>query len=374
MLLGIDFGTTRTVVAHSDRGNFPLIAFETPDGDLLDHFPTLVAARDGELRYGPEAGAVLGVPGWTGLRSFKRLLANADANVSTPVALGDTVVPLGTLLTGFLTALHAAIRGATDAPEATLRAMVATPAGAHSTWRFATLEAFNVAGFEVVGVLDEPSAGAVEYAHRYAGQVTTARQRVLIYDLGGGTFDASLVDLHAGGHTVVSTRGLPTLGGDDLDAAILALALSQAGLAVSALGAATHTALLEHVRGLKEAINPNTRRVHVEVGAHLSSDEREALGVHVDTLLTLPIADVYAACAPLVEHTLATVAGVVPRSNGVFDDDGLSGVYVVGGASSLPVVARMLRTAFGRRVRRAGSPSGSTAIGLAIAAGSDLQL
>ncbi len=374
MLLGIDLGTTRTVVAHSDRGNFPVLAFESPNGDLLDHFPTVVAARDGELRFGPAAAVMLGEPGWVVLRSFKRLLATSDAGPDTPVEIGDTVVTLAELLIGFLSALREGIHASLGTSAGPLQAMVATPAGAHSTWRFVTLEAFGAAGFEVVGVLDEPSAAAVEYSHRFARHVSGSRHRVLIYDLGGGTFDASLVDLNDGGHTVLHTRGLTQLGGDDFDHVILDLALDAAGLSRAALSAVTTTVLLEHIRACKETVHPNTRNLHVELGAHLLPAERAATGIDEEALVTLSLKKVYAAVRSLVEQTLDTVAEVVPRAGGAFDDEGLSGVYVVGGASSLPVVARTLREAFGRRVRRSTSPSASTAIGLAVAAVSNLTL
>src|SRR5574341_1277966 len=73
MKLGIDFGTTRIVVAAVDRGNYPILGFETPDG-TADWFPPLVALRGPERRYGWGAWAVQGEPEWTVVRSLKRVL------------------------------------------------------------------------------------------------------------------------------------------------------------------------------------------------------------------------------------------------------------------------------------------------------------
>ena len=75
MRLGIDFGTTRVVVAAADRGNYPVVQFEAPDGSVRDWFPPLVAARGGERRYGWDDWLLQAEPGWTIVRSLKRILA-----------------------------------------------------------------------------------------------------------------------------------------------------------------------------------------------------------------------------------------------------------------------------------------------------------
>ena len=72
MKLGIDFGTTRIVVAFVDRGNYPVVVFEAPDGGAREWFPPLVAVKGKERRYGWEAWAAQEEPGWTIVRSLKR--------------------------------------------------------------------------------------------------------------------------------------------------------------------------------------------------------------------------------------------------------------------------------------------------------------
>src|SRR5262249_59662743 len=74
MLLGIDFGTTRTVVAAVDRGNYPIVSFHPEDGDTLEWYPSVAAARDGEIVFGFDAAHKHGAQGWGVLRSFKRRL------------------------------------------------------------------------------------------------------------------------------------------------------------------------------------------------------------------------------------------------------------------------------------------------------------
>src|SRR5580704_6391567 len=104
MRLGIDFGTTRIVVAAADRGNYPLAGFESPDGQVREWFPPLVAIRGNERRYGWNAWAVQGHRGWTVLRSLKRLLKRAGP--ATRLDLAGGAVPVMELATGLLSAFR----------------------------------------------------------------------------------------------------------------------------------------------------------------------------------------------------------------------------------------------------------------------------
>ena len=97
MRLGIDFGTTRIVVAAADRGNFPLVPFDAGDA-AVDWFPPLVAIQGEERRYGWDAWNAQTEPGWTIVRSLKRYLE--DAGPHTCLDAGGEQTPLLTLLTG----------------------------------------------------------------------------------------------------------------------------------------------------------------------------------------------------------------------------------------------------------------------------------
>lgn len=377
MRLGIDLGTTHTVVAYADRGNYPLVSFTDVAGDTVEHFPSVVAEHDGQLRYGFEAIAASADSGWTTLRSFKRLLSQPSVSPEAVVALGGTTLPLSELLAGFLRALAEALRTKSNLPRAMRRdpkieAAVATPANAHSTQRFLTLEAFRQAGYEVLAVLNEPSAAGFEYAHRHRGTLTSTREHVVVYDLGGGTFDASLVRMSGRQHDVLATHGINLLGGDDFDVVLAELALAAAGKTLAALGADARGRLLEHCREAKETLHPNSRKIALDLGGVLPQG---AEGAEV----SVSVADYYDACAPLIDRTLDAMTPVLARldrdtipSEPPTDDvvalpSDVAGIYVVGGGSSLPAVARALRARFGRRVHRSPYPSAATAIGLAIA-------
>ena len=364
MRLGIDFGTTRTVVACSDRGNHPVVGFTDPAGDAIGWIPSVVAERDGELRYGLDAIAVASDPSFTPLRSFKRLLAGSDVGPAQRVAVGGTVVGVADLVAGFLAHVREALVTRSDVKRSLargeLRVAVGIPANAHGAARFVTLDAFRRAGFEVAAMLNEPSAAGFEYTHRHRDTLSSRRDRVVVYDLGGGTFDASVVVMSGRRHEVVATAGIARLGGDDFDEALARLALSHAGLELDALSARARSTLLEQCRAAKEGLNPSSRKVTVDLEAVLGND-----APRLD--VTLPVSDFYGLCAPLVGETIESMAPILSRGDAPELAE-VAGIYVVGGASELPIVARTLRERFGRRVHRSQYPSAAVAIGLSIAA------
>mgnify|MGYP000949839881 CR=1 FL=1 len=357
MHLGVDFGTTRTIVAHADRGNYPVVAFADAAGDVHEYFPSLVALSDGALVYGFEAVAAAR-QGSPYLRSVKRLLGLPSASAETPVVIGGRSFGLLSVLTGFLAALRTALGDASNigpeflAAKAT-RVVVSVPAHAQGAQRFLTLEAFRQAGFDVAGLVNEPSAAGFEYTHRQGRTLNSKRNQVLVYDLGGGTFDASLVEVAGVRHDVVGSIGLNRLGGDDFDEVLADLALAAAGR--PALEERAHQQLREECREAKERISPQSKRITVEVAGQP---------------VTVTVDEFYAAASGLVDATLEAMAPLVSSLADEVDGIGgqVAGIYLVGGGSGLPLVPRLLRERFGRRVHRSPYPAASTAIGLAIAA------
>lgn len=230
------------------------------------------------------------------------------------------------------------------------------PANASSAQRLLTLDAYVAAGFHVVALLNEPSAASLEYAHRYRSTITAKREYVLVYDLGGGTFDASLLKMTGHSNEVVVSEGIQRLGGDDFDEAIVELV--RAGADLPGLDAAGRALLAEECAARKEAVGPQTRRFLVD----LSPFDRPPFSCPVD--------DVYAACAPLVDPTMRLLERVLrdpSRGRADVDWSEVAGIYVVGGAGGFPLVSRMLRARFGdKRVKRSPHPFAATAIGLAV--------
>ena len=366
MRLGIDFGTTHTVAALVDRGNYPVV----PLGEH-DVCPSLLAAHtDGRVVYGRDAAAVSAArePGWHFLRSFKRRLHGASP--ITEVELAGRVFLLSDLCAGFLSHVHEVICShIRRAPKEMIDAAISVPANSSSGQRLLTVDAFGAAGFKVVGLLNEPSAAACEYAHRQKRTLSSQREHVLVYDLGGGTFDASVLRLDEQGGEVVGSAGVSQLGGDDFDNVIYQLALDRAGIDQASAPPLFREILLDECRMQKEAVNPNTRKLVIDLGPALAAAPKFGAGRGIPETVVLPADEVYAACGPLIESSLASMDDALRAAHegaGV-DEGALAGVYVVGGQSSFPPVYRTLRERFGQhRVHRSPHPFGSIAIGLAI--------
>ncbi|MDO5670680.1 MAG: Hsp70 family protein [Corynebacterium sp.] len=347
MRFGIDFGTTRTVIAAVDRGNYPVVNVADTDGDPREYIPSVVALDGDRLVGGWEA---LAVDDPTVTRSFKRLLTSPDVTADTPVPLGTEQRPLGEVLATFADGVVKQLRSYGD-----VEVVLGVPANARSAQRLLTLDAFRRAGANVIGMVNEPSAAAFEYTHRHARTLTARRSSVIVYDLGGGTFDVTLMRIDGPSHVVETSLGISRLGGDDFDEALAELALATAGRADDVFGRRARQKLLDEARTAKEQLKPQSRRIIMELG---------------DDDVIVPVPEFYASVAGLVEQTLEAMAPLIGADDTLTDTD-IAGVYLVGGASALPLVPRMLRERFGRRVHRSPLPTASTAVGLAIAADPD---
>ncbi len=328
MKLGIDFGTNRIVVAAADRGNYPLISFEAPDGATADWYPSLTALRDDERRYGWEAWDAQGDESWTVLRSIKRLLE--DSGPRTMLEIGDRQVRLMDLLNGLASALFASLRETSNLrlrPGEKLQIVLGVPAHANTNQRFLTVEAFRAAGFEVLGVLNEPSAASIEFGHRQR-QNKSSQETILVYDLGGGTFDSSLVALDENVHHVLTSEGIPAIGGDDFDQILADLALEAVGIDAAArdrISAAVWFRILEECRRKKESLHPNSRRVVIDL-EHANPDWGSA---------QISVADFYQAARPLVEETIRAAEDLLAKHQ----QEQFGALYITGGGSELPLVA-----------------------------------
>ncbi|ABL05595.1 Hsp70 family protein [Mycobacterium ulcerans] len=359
MRVGIDFGTTHTVAAVVDRGNYPVVSF-----DGVDAWPSAIAANAaGELRFGLDATAVRRDPGWSVLRSFKRLLN--DAGPHTEVSLAGRSYRLTELLARFLEQLKDDLQHRSNAgltPGEPVEAAISVPANASSAQRFLTLDAFVAAGFQVVALLNEPSAASLEYAHRYRSTITAKSEYVVIYDLGGGTFDASLLKMTGHINDVVRSEGIQRLGGDDFDEAILQLVAARLPeiAELAATDVTGYDVLREECAARKEAVGPQTRRFLMDLTG--IGGDRPPFSCDID--------DVYSACAPLVDDTIGVLSRVLrdpaPGGDGVAWSE-VAGIYLAGGAGSFPLISRMLRATFGdKRVKRSPHAFAATAIGLAV--------
>lgn len=362
MRLGIDFGTTRIVAAFVDRGNYPVLVFDAPDGGAYEWFPPLVAVNGERRLYGWEAWAIQEEPGWTVVRSLKRVLEGAG--LDTQVQIADQKIPLLELLRGLATALRTSLTAHSTLPASgddPLQIMLGVPANANSNQRFLTAEAFRQAGFSVLGLLNEPSAASIDFGHRQRSSKGTEKRRILVYDLGGGTFDASLVEVDGREHVVTASEGISAVGGDDFDNILADLALEAAGVSAAEQEDLSELFRLhEECRQQKEALHPNTRNVALDL-ANVRPGWPQVI---------VPVSQFNQRCRPLIEETLHAAERLLEGHPQGSDSQEIpvDALYVTGGGSELPLVGRMLREVFGRRVSRSVNMRAATAIGLAIQA------
>ena len=341
MRLGVDFGTTTTAIAIVDRGNYPIVSFVNNHDDTVDFVPSIIALDGDRLVYGFDAedAAREGAPH---LRSFKRLLSDPSVTDTPTLRLGNHSISTLDALTGFLSYVVRPLRTnssiATLPDSEPLEALVGIPAHAWSAQRFLTLEAFRRAGWDVLAMVNEPSAAGFEYTHRHAG-----------------TLNSSIVSATGTLHEVKGSRGLNMVGGDDFVVALANRLAAAAGTDSGKLGDEAWERLIEDSRDAKETLSPSTKFITVPVDGQP---------------VTIPVTDFYEAATPLVEATIEAMEHLlVPDASRVGQLGGdIAGLYVVGGGSQLPLVARVLRSRFGRRVHRSPHTAASTAIGLAIGA------
>ncbi len=284
------------MVAAADRGNYPLVNFEAPDGRIRDWFPPVVAISGDRRVYGWEALDLHGKTGWTIVRSLKRWLRDAGPHSEIDIAGQRTNLSL--VATEMMAALRrelvdSSTLGADKSDK--LQVMLGVPANANSNQRFLTEEAARAAGFEVLGLSNEPSAAAIEFAYRNSAErKSRSKSGLLVYDLGGGTFDVSLVALGETEHSVVAGDGIADLGGDDFDDILAKLALEVAEIPARAqdyLTDAEWFLLLDECREKKESLNPNSRKVTVDL--ERVRDGWKEVSIAVDAF--------YERCRPLIE-------------------------------------------------------------------------
>ncbi|MBL0217147.1 MAG: Hsp70 family protein [Myxococcales bacterium] len=350
MRLGIDFGTTRTVVAAVQDGRHPVVAFDE-GGEFREHIPGIAALRRGELLVGwAAARALADGTAEHAIRSVKRVIGQLPSDAPVPGLPGLTALEL---LTAFLADLKVQLLEHSNLeidPDEPLEVMVAVPANSSSRQRWLTLEAFRRAGFEPIGLLNEPTAAAVDFAQRHLELGKKSPKRyVVVYDLGGGTFDTSAVSLEGRRFDLIATEGLAQLGGDDFDALIL-----------DAAGVVPTASTLERAREAKESLRPTSRKLLLD------------LGIEGEDPISIDVAALYERAQPLIDRTLAQTDLLFERlrERGIDPDDAreLGGLYLVGGGAAFPAVARALRSRFGKKLQLAPQPFAATAVGLAIAA------
>ena len=241
-------------------------------------------------------------------------------------------------------------------------AVITVPAFFNEIKRRATIAAAEMAGLKVAGLISEPTAAALAWSYRRGGEdalAETTDRHVLVYDLGGGTFDVSLVRLRPNRVDVVAVDGNARLGGVDWDSRIVDWMTENAanGSDPTVVDSIRPTLMLE-AEQIKQSLTLR-RSVPVRI--------RED-GFSVDATLTRDVFE--RRTAALLDRTRFTTASVL-KSAGM-DATELDRILLVGGSSRMPQVARMLRQRFGVTVDDSLPPDTAVASGAAVYAGLEL--
>jgi molecular chaperone HscA len=373
-IVGIDLGTTNSLVAEVVDGTPSVI-----EGDGGGLVPSVVHYEsDGDVVVGKRAHALAASHPTDTVASAKRLIGRAMKDIEpvrglipnrlvddgrmVSIAVRDKTVTPIEVSAEILRELK---RRAGD-PEA---AVITVPAYFDDAQRQATRDAGRLAGLDVVRLLAEPTAAALAY-----GLDRGSRGTYAVYDLGGGTFDVSILKLVDGVFEVRATGGDSALGGDDIDREIARKMLSEAGLDDVASGDRSLIArAVAAGRAVKEALTDAPRATYelaLELGASRSGEaaartESERTD-HRTWTRTIDRDELAAICRPLLDRTARTCRRVLKDAGLEVGD--LDGVILVGGSTRSPVVRDRVREVFGKPPLADLDPEKVVALGAAVQA------
>jgi molecular chaperone DnaK len=353
-ILGIDLGTTNSLVGVVDSG-FPILLADAA-GERLTPSAVHVAA-DGTLTVGAAALRRRVLEPSRTITSVKRLIGHraGEAGWEPPYdlkALGLTPVEVSAAILGHLKSV-----AESALEQEVTRAVITVPAFFNDAQRAATREAGERAGLTVERILSEPTAAALAYGL----DKLEGRRRIAVYDLGGGTFDVSVLELREGVFEVLATAGDTRLGGDDLDRSLAVAIWKKAAPEGSPdwenLEMGKRVRLIEAAEGVKKTLS--TQAVApVELPFFL---EAWSLAVEVTR------AELDALERPWVEatrkHCLRALsdAGLKPAE--------LDEVVLVGGSTRMPLVRERVAEWFGREPCTSQHPDEAIALGAVIQGG-----
>ena len=348
-IIGIDLGTTNSCVAVMEGGESVVI----PNAEGARTTPSVVAfSKDGERMVGQVAKRQAVTNADRTIISIKRHMGtdyrvNIDGKPYSPQEISAMI----------LQKLKADAEAYLGQPVT--QAVITVPAYFSDSQRQATKDAGKIAGLEVLRIINEPTAAALAY-----GVDKEAEQKIMVYDLGGGTFDVSILDIGEGVLEVLSTAGDTHLGGDDFDQRIIdwmvaefkksnGIDLSGDRMAMQRLKEAAEKAKIELSGMSQTSINQPYITADATGPKHLE--------------LTLTRAKFNELTADLVERTMGPVRQAM--SDAGLSASDLSKVLLVGGSSRIPAVQEAVKGITGKDGFKGINPDECVAIGASIQGG-----
>ncbi len=373
--LGIDLGTTRSMVAVVRSGKAALLETSLSSNDQTAKDTLLPSV----VYYGNTEGVDTPIVGSDALSYFETDPANTiisakrfmgrsvkDIKFSHPYQLksSDTNVDA---MPSFVTAqgdispvaVSAEIlktlqkRAQSALPDGSIQgAVITVPAYFDEAQRQATKDAAKLAGLEVLRLLNEPTAAAVAYGLDSKNDNSNKQEHIyLIYDLGGGTFDVSLLKMTEGVFEVLATGGNSALGGDDMDRQIMGWLLTQAGLSPKDLTAQQRTHIARQAEAYKQAL---THEDSVEVALDIANAQWQG---------RITSEDLVQIVEPITRRTLSTCEQVMRDAN--IDMSQLDEIIMVGGSTRMPVIQKAVAEFFDKAPLSYLNPDEVVALGAA---------
>jgi len=341
MIIGIDLGTTHSAVGVVDSG-FPILLADE-DGKRI--IPSAVwYGEDGSIEIGRKALRRRSADPGRVVTSVKRWIGKSQIDNPVLKAVGKSPEEVSADILKELKRI-AEWRLETEVDQA----VVTVPAYFNDSQRAATKRAAEIAGLEVVRILNEPTAAALAYGL----DKKEGRSRVAVYDLGGGTFDLSILEIENGVFQVLATHGDTQLGGDDVDQLIFSLILKELGEVPGGVA----VRFLEEAEKAKRALSDEesyTLRVPFYEGS--SSFEKTITRDVLDSLVE-----------GWIEKTLKCCKQAMLDS-GIGNAD-LDAVVLVGGSTCMPAVRNAVAKFFQKDVDVTQHPDEAIALGATIQAG-----
>jgi len=345
-ILGIDLGTTNSEIAIYRDGRPEVLRDD--QGRII--LPSVVGLTEtGELLVGEEARNQLLLYPERTVRSIKRRMGS-DAKVR----LGEREYTPQEISAIILSRLKEIAQARLGRPIR--KAVITVPAYFSDTQRQATREAGEIAGLEVARIINEPTAAALVYeAAQHQGK------RILVYDLGGGTFDVSVVRIEQGVVEVISSHGNNHLGGDDFDHKIVEHVLEHLKLKHGVDVADRPQAMARILRSAEDAKKQLSDHPYARIAEEYLAEHS---GQPINLDLELSREEYEDMIAPFIEETLGAIH-IALESAGLTSSQ-VDEILLVGGATWTPLIRRRLVEAFGTQPRGEVDPDLCVAMGAAI--------